>query len=134
MLPVILTGVSLGLSVFHFAIKPRLSSQSTDALPLVDEPAVQDTSTLMRLMQPTVIAQQGESTGDTLPSVFVGMDYEAMAAMYERYGWDGAYAYLVESGIAKDMLHGKFLINKIFIPEYKSRNPAPTAPTNADQN
>lgn len=52
----------------------------------------------------------------------VVLNFDLIATVYNRYGKDGVYAYLVDNNIAKDYRHGRFIIDHIFLPEYKRRN------------
>lgn len=52
----------------------------------------------------------------------VVLNFDLIETVYNLYGKDGVYAYLVDNNIAKDYRHGRFIIDHIFLPEYKRRN------------
>ena len=54
-----------------------------------------------------------------IANVKIAINFELMAAAYEAFGMDGAYAYLVENNIARDSRYGDHIINNHFLPEYE---------------
>ena len=52
-------------------------------------------------------------------NIKVVLDFDLVSGVYERYGKEGVYAYLVDNNLAKDYQHGSFIIDQIFIPEYE---------------
>jgi hypothetical protein len=54
-----------------------------------------------------------------IANVKIAINFELMAAAYEAFGADGAYAYLVENNIARDSRYGDHVINNHFLPEYE---------------
>jgi hypothetical protein len=52
-------------------------------------------------------------------NIKVVLDFDLVAGVYERYGKEGVYAYLVDNNLAKDYQHGSFIIDQIFVPEYE---------------
>lgn len=54
-----------------------------------------------------------------IANVKIAINFELMAAAYEAFGVDGAYAYLVENNIARDSRYGDHIIHNHFLPEYE---------------